>query len=369
MTRKLLVMVSRNLLVASCSALSASLQQGAYCGLWGGARRGLACSVETLSVETSPRAPLLPQLRLRGGQGQDLQLSGTHRPKCQAYYDVDGTLYDGTMAHCGWWFLWALPDPVQRVSKALQFCFYLPYVGFLASFDEGKAARCLAHVLIRGVSTSDARCASEAVAAGVLRHAFPEVIQHLKQQQQDGHETILLSGNIEPMLTALGSHLRCAVVATTMEQQEVGELYTGKVVGPVCVLEGKRQKLLESINPIHLTHTSSARRTGLVGVGNSVYDVPFLNEVASAWVVCPSSRLRRIAESNGWDMSLAYVRGTGVSFALIDSRQGPERHDENAGWVSKFARRALNCMEAGLVVVYGVTGLGLWMFVSARGGK
>jgi hypothetical protein len=149
------------------------------------------------------------------------------------------------MAHCGWWFLWALPDRAQRLSKALQFCFCLPYVGLLAAYgesylqlsplsllhhcnlltasvtvcvDEGKAAKCLGNVVIRGVSTSDARSASEAVCEGVLRHAYPEVIQHLKTQQREGFDTILLSGNIEPMLAALASHLRCRVVATKMEE-------------------------------------------------------------------------------------------------------------------------------------------------------
>ena len=66
-----------------------------------------------------------------------------------AFYDVDGTvsqicslplmflflirismvfntplfpeqIYDGTMAHCAWWFATALPNPFQRVSKACQ---------------------------------------------------------------------------------------------------------------------------------------------------------------------------------------------------------------------------------------------------------
>ena len=30
-----------------------------------------------------------------------------------AYYDVDGTLYDGTMAHTAWWFIVALPSRPQ----------------------------------------------------------------------------------------------------------------------------------------------------------------------------------------------------------------------------------------------------------------
>jgi hypothetical protein len=52
-------------------------------------------------------------------------------------------LYDGTMAHCGWWFVCALPDQRQRLSKALQFFLCLPYVGIIAAYDEGRAAACL----------------------------------------------------------------------------------------------------------------------------------------------------------------------------------------------------------------------------------
>ena len=123
----------------------------------------------------------------------------------QAFYDVDGTLYDGTMAHCGWWFLWALPNPLQRAQKAIHFCVALPYVGLLAAFDEGRAAECLGRILVKGVGLEDARCASEAVAQGVLRHAYPEVIEHLQQHQRAGYETVLLSGNIEPLLSSLGA--------------------------------------------------------------------------------------------------------------------------------------------------------------------
>ena len=91
--------------------------------------------------------------------------------------------------------------------------------------------------------------------------------------------------------------------------------YSGKVVGQVCVLEGKRHKMLSSINPTH-RFRANVERQGLVGVGNSVYDAPFLEEIppASAAVVRPGRRLRHMARTKGWDhSSFAHVRGTGAS--------------------------------------------------------
>ena len=191
----------------------------------------------------------------------------------------------------------------------IQFCIVLPYVGALAVVDEAKAASCLGRLLVRGVRVPDALCAAEAVAHGILRHAYPEVINLLLQQQREGHETVLLSGNIEPLLSVIGARLQCRVVGTKIEV--VRGRYTGNIVGPVCVLEGKRQKLLECMHPSQKAR-APAERAGLIGVGNSVYDVPFLSEVPQAWVVRPSRRLRRIAEDKGWDLSLARVRGSGA---------------------------------------------------------
>ena len=278
--------------------------------------RRSALSTPCFRAAWQPPLPCLDsrQLRVRGGEissgSSAVAVFGTERAKQQAYYDVDGTLYDGTMAHCGWWFICALPSVYQRLSKAAQFCVALPYVGALAAVDEARAASCLGRLLVRGVRVSDALCAAEAVADGVLWHAYPEVIDLLLQQQREGHETILLSGNIEPLLSAIGARLNCGVIGTKMEV--AGGRYTGNIVGPVCVLEGKRQKLLESMHPSQRAR-AAAERSGLAGVGNSVYDVPFLCEVPKAWVVRPSSRLRRIAEGKGWDLTLVRVKGSGVS--------------------------------------------------------
>lgn len=75
-------------------ALSASLQRGVCCaGPWCGVRRGL-------SVAVTCRSPLRPQLRLRGGRGdqsQDLQLSGFER--CVVYEFVMMNMRNKNAAH------------------------------------------------------------------------------------------------------------------------------------------------------------------------------------------------------------------------------------------------------------------------------
>ena len=302
------------------------------------------------------RALLRPSLRLRGGgggaPGTSVARLGIERPLLQAYYDVDGTLYDGTMAHCGWWFITSLRDPRQRICKVARFCAWLPFVGLLAAFDEGKAAACLGAVVLQGVSVADARAASEHVAEGILRHAYPEVIAHLRTLQRCGHEIVLLSGNVEPMLTGLGAHLRCRVVGTVMEQhagQEspgVDGMYTGRVVGDVCVLEGKRNRLLQTMHPDHRARGAD-ERTGLVGVGNSCYDIPFLSEVQKAFVVRPSSRLGQVAKSQAWDSSsFAAVRGTGVHAGRAVVKKG--------GGAAATARAVLRSMKASLMCIYGL---------------
>lgn len=44
----------------------------------------------------------------------------TQRSQTRQTYPALSQLYDGTMAHCVWWFALALPNPLQRISKILQ---------------------------------------------------------------------------------------------------------------------------------------------------------------------------------------------------------------------------------------------------------
>jgi len=253
-------------------------------------------------------------LHLRGGSEQT-----------QAFYDLDGTLYDGTMAHCAYWFCVALPSPIQRLSKAFQIIFFLPAIGIAAVYDEAVAAHILASITMRGVSEADAQIASKAVTKGVAGRAYPEVIEHLKTQQLQGKRTVILSGNIVPMIQDLAEQLSCEVVATEMEL--VGDRYTGKRLGKVCVKKAKRARMLEYLPD---SAKSSGSKLRVVGVGNSMADVPFLELVEEPFVVRPSRRLRRLAERQGWDLSLGNVRAKKMSFsehAEGKSREGFRREN------------------------------------------
>lgn len=121
------------------------------------------------------------------------------------------------------------------------------------------------------------------------------------------------------------------------------------------MLEGKRRKMLDAINPSHRAR-GPEERIGLVGVGNSVYDVPFLSQVPhkSAWVVRPSQRLRRISAKNGWDMSFATVRGSGIHSPALG-------RVSRKGMVSRVTEAVSEHMEVALVIFYTGVGCGLWL--------
>ncbi|EKX55270.1 hypothetical protein GUITHDRAFT_99051 [Guillardia theta CCMP2712] len=259
----------------------------------------LDCCLGARCHQSRRRLSAPTSLHLRGG-------SQEHRGNC--YYDVDGTLYHGTMGHCAWWFVGALPHPRQRAIKRFQICLTIPFIGILALFDEAKAARLLAGIILRGVTQQDASLASKIVASGIMSRAYPQVLEHLRAQQGAGRKVFLLSGNVEPMIESLAHDLGCSVIATRMEIKN--GRYTGNVLGDVCVLERKRQKLLEHL-PSNLKGSGLTLR-GTTGVGNSMYDVPFLEEVSEAYVVRPGSRLRKIAERRGWKLDFARVKGVGA---------------------------------------------------------
>ncbi|KAJ1467467.1 hypothetical protein T484DRAFT_1986456, partial [Baffinella frigidus] len=235
---------------------------------------------------------------IRDGRQPTQSLKGREGEGGFAYYDVDGTLYDGTMAHTAWWFIVALPSRMQRASKAIQMLLSLPLIALVAVVDESRAARLLAYIVLQGVTTRDAEVASEAVTHGIGRNSYAEVLEHLKEQQEKGRATTLLTGNVLPMVSHLGRTLGCTVVGTEVEQHK--DRYTGHVRGEVCVGDEKRARHQESLPLIKDLH--------IVGVGNSMYDVPFLEASTSSFVVRPSSRLRRLATARGWDLSLSGVR-------------------------------------------------------------
>jgi phosphoserine phosphatase len=131
------------------------------------------------------------------------------------------------------------------------------------------------------------------------------VLAHIRQEQAGGRRrAALLTGSLEPLVADLAARLGVGVVATVPAL--AGRTYTGRVVGRICIGEEKRERML-------LAAAAAGAGAGgdVAGMGNSMYDAPFLAAVDRAAVVRPGRRLRRLAAQEGWDLSLAAVRAGG----------------------------------------------------------
>lgn len=120
----------------------------------------------------------------------------------------------------------------------------------------------------------------------------PQVLEKLRWHQAQGHQTVLVTGSIDyylkPVMTDLGiDHLLCTYL-------EVGEdgLLTGRSKGPICVGDEKvhMANALASEHGIDLSESYA--------YGNSEMDIPMLELVGHPFIVNPTPRLTRYAQSH-----------------------------------------------------------------------
>lgn len=84
--------------------------------------------------------------------------------------------------------------------------------------------------------------------------------------------------------------------------EETGGKYSGLVSGDVCIGEEKRIRVRKLLKEEGLGGPIGE----LLGVGNSKYDIPFLEELGhgggKGCVIRPSKRLKRVANAKGWNV-------------------------------------------------------------------
>ena len=122
----------------------------------------------------------------------------------------------------------------------------------------------------------------------------PEVTSKLRWHQEQGHQTVLVTGSIEyylkPVMNDLGiDHLLC----THLEVDKDG-LLTGKSAGPVCV--GNAKVTLARI----LAEKQGIDFSKSYAYGNSEMDIPMLEEVGYPVIVNPSPLLVKHAQQHNW---------------------------------------------------------------------
>jgi HAD superfamily hydrolase (TIGR01490 family) len=226
-------------------------------------------------------------------------VSGPAGPEIGAFFDFDGTLIDGYSAAA------FLQDRARRRDISLGEAAKLLRTGLdaragRADFDHfmrvgvqafrGHDARTLARIgerLLRGTL------------GGLL---FPEMLEILAAHRRRGHTIAIASSalpfQVEPIAAELGiEHILC----TRLES--VGDVYTGRVDGPILWGVGKAEAVREF-----------ASRAGVelgrsYAYGNGDEDIAFLQTVGHPRPVNPTPELAALAVRKGWPVRRFGSRG------------------------------------------------------------
>lgn len=216
-----------------------------------------------------------------------------------AIFDLDGTLYDGHI-----WQALKRHHQIHRMKLPALYAYVVSHValwpfyrwGLLSEERFYKAWGRHMPWLIGGLTLEEAdRVFQWVTQEEVLPNLREDVLSVLRDHQHNGHSVILLSGTFQPLLNVIGQHLGVdEVVGTELAVRD--ERYTGSIVPPVCMAEGKAERLRSVIN-------ARAEETDLsasYAYADGPIDLPALELVGHPVAVYPDPRLAAIAEKRGW---------------------------------------------------------------------
>ncbi|MBW1989096.1 MAG: HAD family hydrolase [Deltaproteobacteria bacterium] len=211
--------------------------------------------------------------------------------KTAAFFDFDKTLLAADSASIGIRFLWDMGLlPVPFVAKAL--ALNELYKRHLIS--EVQIGRRLL-TFYRGKTIDpfeDGMC--EFYENDIKPRLAPAILDRLRDHQEQGHVTVLVSGSLRytllPVKKDLGiDHLLCS----DLEVDESGVL-TGRPRGEMCVDKTKAVLARE------LAQAEGIDLSASYAYGNHQSDIPLLSLVGNPHAVEPTGPLRRHAQRHGW---------------------------------------------------------------------
>ncbi len=215
-----------------------------------------------------------------------------------AFFDLDGTLYDGRI-----WQVLVRTLRARRLNRRWVYFFlathlslWLPYtlrlmsrVAVYRAWTEHMAW------LVRGVEVGEAQAIWNAIADAVMGHLRPAVVGRLRDHQAQGHRVVLVSGSFRPIAEAVAARLDIRdVLATALETRE--GRYTGRIVPPLCQGPGKRVH----VEAFLAGAGANVDLTASYAYADSFVDEDLLSLIGHPVAVAPDADLAAMAAERGW---------------------------------------------------------------------
>ena len=122
---------------------------------------------------------------------------------------------------------------------------------------------------------------------------FPGARAAVKKHQQQKIPVVLLSGSTRAMVTPIAEALGFADVVCT-ELELLHGTFTGGIVGPFCIRDGKLRRGLDYCQQHDLDFQNA------MYYGDSISDIDIFEKIGSPVAVNPNSKLQEIASQKHW---------------------------------------------------------------------
>jgi HAD superfamily hydrolase (TIGR01490 family) len=216
-----------------------------------------------------------------------------------AIFDFDGTLTTGHL-----WLGIARHHRTHKIKRLAVYIYLITHLPFwLASKiriygeekNRGKWGADLA-ILFEGFSPQKAK---EAFSWVTTNYFLPlmraDIVAKLEEHKKQGYKIVILSGMFHEFLEIVAEELGADyVVGTRMELKH--NIYTGRIIPPLCFGENKARLLNEFIRQRNL-HIDFKRS---FAYADSYYDLPVFKLVGNPVAVYPDKELAEIARANKW---------------------------------------------------------------------
>lgn len=216
-----------------------------------------------------------------------------------AIFDLDGTLYEGHI-----WLALKRHHETRRMKRPALYAYVWSHMALWPLYRWGLLSEAKFYKmwgrhmswLVGGLTLQQAGQVFEwVIEEDVMPNLRHDVVTLMEEHQREGHRVILLSGTFQPLLQLIGRRLGVEDVVGTRLAVRDGR-YTGAIVPPVCMAEGKARRLQSFIDECDEEIDLSAS----YAYADGPIDLPALELVGHPAAVYPDPRLATIAEERGW---------------------------------------------------------------------
>lgn len=207
-----------------------------------------------------------------------------------AFFDIDGTLVEGSTERRFWRYL--ARHGHQGPRQVLAYCWF--WLRYFPTFGAQTAKKNKAYLAWLPTSRIEA-LATRFVATEIVPRLYTPAVHRLQQHVRDGDTVVLLSGTLLPIARALAATLGVEQVRATVCREGGGHY----LVGPPRVHPFGADKLVVALET---AKELGADLREASAYGDSQHDLSLLRAVANPVAVLPDAPLLATARGNRWDI-------------------------------------------------------------------